>query len=57
MLNILRDTLSEVQIHTTVDTLVKRPARLKVKSLKNLRAKRKKEVLLDTLAVAIRGVG
>lgn len=57
MLNILRDTLSEVQIHTMVDTLVKRPARLKVKSLKNLRAKRKKEVLLDKLAVAIRGVG
>ena len=35
MLNILGDTLSEVEIDTLVDTLVERQARVVVKSLEN----------------------
>ena len=50
MLNILRHTLSEVEIDTLVDTLVERQARMQVKSLKNTLEKKAKEVLLDTLA-------
>ena len=50
MLNILGDNMSAVEIHTLVDTLVKRQAKLEVKSLKNTRTKRVKEKLLDTLA-------
>ena len=50
MLNILGDTLSEVEIDTLVDTLVERQARVVVKSLENTHEKTKKEMLLDTLA-------
>ena len=34
MLNILSDTLSEVEIDMLVDTLVERQARMQIKSLK-----------------------
>ena len=50
MLNILGDTLSEVEIATLVDTMVERQARMQVKSLKNTLEKQAKEVLPETLA-------
>ena len=50
MLNIVGNTLSEVEIATLVDTLVDRQARMQVKSLINTLEKKAKEVLLDTLA-------
>ena len=50
MLNILGDTLSEVKFDTMVDTVVERQARVVVNSLELTLVKKKKEVLLDTLA-------
>ena len=53
ILNIHGDTLSEVEIDRLVDILVKRQARLPVKSPKNTPAKIKKEALLVTLAARL----
>ena len=50
MLNILGDTLSEVKFDMMVDTVVERQARVVVNSLELTLVKKKKEVLLDTLA-------
>ena len=56
MLNILRDTLSEVEIDMRVDNLVKRQERVEVKSLKNTVAKSEKEARLDALAARLSDV-
>ena len=53
MLNILGDTLSEVEIDTLVDTLVEEQARLEVKSLENRLIKREEEAFLDRLPARI----
>ena len=51
--NVLGDTLSEVEIDTLVDTLVERQATMQVKSLENTLAKRKKAAPLDTLVARL----
>ena len=53
MLNIIDETLSEVEIDRLDETLVTRQARIQVGSLENTLAKKEKLALLDTLVARL----